>query len=693
MKKLENFLVISTYFNYFNQKEILDNFRVFSASLKKQGVSLCAIEMAYKNNSFELEENDSDIRIQVRSNSMMWQKERLLNIALGKLPHHYTKIAWIDADVIFLDENWAKKAVSLLNRKNAIQLFSWAVNLPKDKKFLTKKELTKTQIGLGEGKRFFGAAYSLTKKKDPDFSQLTFSKIGRTGLGWAYNRNCLKGIGFFDLDISADLLAVVAMFTNKDSSYTKDLIPNVYQEYSKWRKVFYKRINRKVGFINEPVMHLWHGPSSNRKQRTIRFCLNKFWFDPTKDVVINQDDCFEIKSNWLAKNWLKGYFYSRSLKNQLALSIFQFFLFAVYIQFGVLARKVILIGRKSNNKRLPLELTSTRPNKSSLWAVTSYFNPEGYTNIKRNLVFFRKELNSQKVPLVIVELAFGKKPFELCKKDADILIQVRSNSVMWQKERLLNIGINSLPKSCKYVALIDADIIFLNPNWKKRTIRALKKWTAVQPFNEVFRLGRDSTDSFIKGNKNELTDTQFEFGYLAWQKQKLAIDKNTGFAIAFRKNILDKNYLYDKMVLGGGDRMILSALMKKDCFNFDYLSKPLKKDSKTWIKKIRKKSKGKIGFISSKIIHLWHGERRNRFYNDRYEFLRFFNFSPKDLKLNKDGCFEWKNHDLRTTLLAKSIALYFKARSEDSNKILSKTWFFLIKGLLSLAKKSAHFRK
>ena len=50
--------------------------------------------------SFDLSEGDADILIQLRGRDVMWQKERLLNLALRALPDECRKVVWVDCDVI-----------------------------------------------------------------------------------------------------------------------------------------------------------------------------------------------------------------------------------------------------------------------------------------------------------------------------------------------------------------------------------------------------------------------------------------------------------------------------------------------------------------------------------------------------------------------------------------------------------------
>ncbi|NJM54582.1 MAG: hypothetical protein HC841_00420 [Verrucomicrobiae bacterium] len=56
--------------------------------------------------------------------NVLWQKERLLNLAIARLPPSVTKVAWVDADILFLDPDWAYRAEEMLDEHPVIQLFS-----------------------------------------------------------------------------------------------------------------------------------------------------------------------------------------------------------------------------------------------------------------------------------------------------------------------------------------------------------------------------------------------------------------------------------------------------------------------------------------------------------------------------------------------------------------------------------------
>src|SRR5215211_5841400 len=96
-----------------------------------------------------------------------------------------------------------------------------------------------------------------------------------------------------------------------------------------------------------------------------------------------------------------------------------------------------------------------------IWAITSYFNPVRYRRRLENYRTFRSNL---RIPLVAVELSFDGQ-FELTKDDADILVQLSGGALLWQKERLLNVGLQSVPAGVENVALIDCDVVFEREDW------------------------------------------------------------------------------------------------------------------------------------------------------------------------------------------------------------------------------------
>jgi hypothetical protein len=96
-----------------------------------------------------------------------------------------------------------------------------------------------------------------------------------------------------------------------------------------------------------------------------------------------------------------------------------------------------------------------------------------------------------------VELSFDGR-FELTDDDADILIQLSGGALLWQKERLFNIAIKSVPQNVRNIAWLDCDIIFERPDWMNEAAQKLSEANVVQLYSEFVDLGPEGYQSNIK---------------------------------------------------------------------------------------------------------------------------------------------------------------------------------------------------
>src|SRR5579859_25297 len=117
---------ITSYFNPARYGRRLSNFKIFREHLK---VPLVVVELSY-GLDFELGETDADILVRLHGSAVLWQKERLLNLALQKLPVDCRKVAWLDSDILFDSPDWGASASALLDRFSLIQAFKNVHYLP-----------------------------------------------------------------------------------------------------------------------------------------------------------------------------------------------------------------------------------------------------------------------------------------------------------------------------------------------------------------------------------------------------------------------------------------------------------------------------------------------------------------------------------------------------------------------------------
>jgi len=176
-----------------------------------------------------------------------------------------------------------------------------------------------------------------------------------------------------------------------------------------------------------------------------------------------------------------------------------------------------------------MEYPVPNPKYGSFYIITVMYSPCGYKIRYKLFQEFKKRILTQGLNLVVVECAFPGQNFEVTDPSNPLDIQVRSNSVYWIKESLINIAISRLPPKCKYVAWLDADILFENKNWVDETIAKLETNYIVQMFEKSIWLDqngciKDEINSFVYGFKQyEREMTSFK----ALQKAKEDEEKST----------------------------------------------------------------------------------------------------------------------------------------------------------------------
>ena len=304
-----------------------------------------------------------------------------------------------------------------------------------------------------------------------------------------------------------------------------------------------------------------------------------------------------------------------------------------------------------------------------LWAVTSYYNPAGCRRRKTNFDIFRAKLAA---PLVAVELSHNG-AFELAPGDADILVQLHCADVMWQKERLLNVGFAAVPQDVKQIARLDCDLIFENDDWMADAVQALSGANLVHLFRRRLNLSREADPESTGDLRADVALSAFAASpsgppsdqELADSDAPVTLKRTVGLAWAARREILDRHGLYAAAILGSGDRLILSAafgrcglgrrtIAMNDAQMEHYVA---------WAEPFSHSVRGRVGFIEHTVRHLWHGDLRDRRYAERHQALARFNFDPAaDLALDASGAWRWASDKPR---LQRYVRDYFESRRED----------------------------
>ncbi len=287
-----------------------------------------------------------------------------------------------------------------------------------------------------------------------------------------------------------------------------------------------------------------------------------------------------------------------------------------------------------------------------------------YVRFKRRYELFWKfkheiEKNPD-VVLYIVEIAFGKRPYMVTQKGNPRHLQLRTNDELWHKENSINLMVQRFPTNWKYVAWIDADIKFVNPNWAAETIHQLQHYHIVQLFQNMANLGpNEEILSTFKG---------FMYQYLQGKQYTTAKYEfwHPGFAWAATKDAWNRmGGLIDFAILGAGDHHMALAWVGMAEKSLPHgISDGYRKAIMQYQVRCENNIKRDVGYVSGCVLHYFHGSFKNRKYVERWKVLTDNGYNPDtDIKRDWQGLITFDGDKIG---LRDGIRQYFRLRHEDS---------------------------
>ncbi|MDW5418138.1 hypothetical protein R6242_16350 [Iodobacter sp. CM08] len=305
----------------------------------------------------------------------------------------------------------------------------------------------------------------------------------------------------------------------------------------------------------------------------------------------------------------------------------------------------------------------------NLIAITTYFNPCGYKSRRRNYDLFMAGMRASGVQCITVECAFPGQSFEL-PESLDV-IRVRANTLLWQKERLLNLAASWLPQSCRYVAWLDCDILFDNASWAHDLVKVLKKKKVAQVFETCQKLGPNE-EIEVDGLSHSFASVM-STNPASLECGRYDIHGHTGYGWAMRREIFDEVGLYEAAVSGSADHFMAHAIFGHYGFCVENaLKHDLKQIAhlKAWGTTFHQIVNGSLGVVPGHIRHLWHGDTANRRYFLRMHEITDLGYDPHtDLVARPGYPLEWAP-GMNKQGLREYFANYFAMRQEDGPVIV-----------------------
>jgi len=198
----------------------------------------------------------------------IWIKENLVNMVVPKLPADWLYVAWIDADLTFLNTEWTQETIKQLQTNEIVQLFHTAVNLG------PRGEALKIDKSFGYMHKDSGTKYMKTDKYG----------FWHPGYAWACSRWAWERMGgLIDWAIlgSADRHMAMALIGEVKNSCPG----NIHKNYKILLELFEKRCEKfRLSYVPGTILHHWHGSLVNRKYRERWQILTDNKYDPNEDL-------------------------------------------------------------------------------------------------------------------------------------------------------------------------------------------------------------------------------------------------------------------------------------------------------------------------------------------------------------------------------------------------------------------------
>lgn len=289
-----------------------------------------------------------------------------------------------------------------------------------------------------------------------------------------------------------------------------------------------------------------------------------------------------------------------------------------------------------------------------LAVATCHFNWAGYHTPVRNLARFLREMKETGVEVYGVELYLHGTIPRMLKNPNWLKFEVDQRSILFQKERLMNLVVEKLiPPGFDKIACLDHDIHFTNKDWVQDIETALDRYKVIQPFEDCFWTDR-------LGNRHLRRHTCVKMGIN---------DKWTGhpgFGWAMRRDFFEQVGLYDYAVLGSGDTAFACALLDSPLIGCSVRGIGIPQQVtglyESYKEKLQQYVNGQVGWIPGSVIHEWHGDYQARNYFHRAEIVKDFD-ALKDLALHRNGYWHWT--DQAPSEMVQAISDHFKNRKED----------------------------
>lgn len=281
IKRDPNLYVILPYFNYCEYGRRKQLFLEFIERIRNLApIRIIVVEAALSGTKFQLPKAIPGVykHIGFVTEHRLWIKENLINLAVKQIPDSWYYMAWIDADITFLNKNWISDTIKTLEHKDIVQMFHTAMHMGPD------DEALKIERGFGYMHQTSNQPYH----KDAKYG------FWHPGFCWAITRPAFDKMGgLIDWAImgSGDRHTALALIGKVEYSHPG----NISKDYAQKLQELQARCQGlTLGFVKGTIIHHWHGRIEDRKYQERWNILTKGEYKPSSDVVHNKNGVLQL---------------------------------------------------------------------------------------------------------------------------------------------------------------------------------------------------------------------------------------------------------------------------------------------------------------------------------------------------------------------------------------------------------------
>jgi hypothetical protein len=270
---------VSVISNPVRYKRRYELFRKFEKHMLESGVNLIVVETQQGDRPFQVTSATNPNHIQLRTYDEVWIKENMINIGVSRLPSTWQYLAWIDADIQFMRDDWASETVEQLQTYDVVQMFQTAIDLGPNGEALQVhqgfvSEYIKNGCNPPVGPGHYGA---YAPKKN----------FWHPGYGWGCTREAFDALGgLIDFCIlgSGDHSMAMGLIGKIERSVPSDINPKFLNELEIWQERAEQHIKRNIGYVNGTILHDFHGKKKDRRYVERWDIIRDNYFDPDDDL-------------------------------------------------------------------------------------------------------------------------------------------------------------------------------------------------------------------------------------------------------------------------------------------------------------------------------------------------------------------------------------------------------------------------